>query len=91
MTTIKELLGSKGKGPIHTVTPEETVFVAVTRMVEMNVGAMIVTCEDSICGILTERDYLRFVTAQGRTARTTPSRAAIKRLRACWYSISSAR
>jgi len=72
MTTIRELLGNKGKGPIHTVTPEETVFAAVTKMVEMNIGAMLVTCEESICGILTERDYLRFVTTQGRTARTTP-------------------
>jgi signal-transduction protein with cAMP-binding, CBS, and nucleotidyltransferase domain len=41
-------------------------------MVEMNVGAMLVTQEGTICGIMTERDYLRFIAAQGRTARDTP-------------------
>ena len=74
MKTIKELLEYKGQGTIHTVEPDDTVFVAVTRMVEMNIGALLVTEGKDIKGIMTERDYLRFITAKGRTARDTPVR-----------------
>lgn len=74
MKTIDELLTAKGERPIYSVSPDDTVFDAVTKMVQMNVGAMLVTVDDNICGILTERDYLRFIAAQGRTARTTPVR-----------------
>ena len=72
MKTIKELLEHKGQGTVHTVKPEDTVFVAVTRMVEMNIGALLVTEGEDIKGILTERDYLRFITVKGSTARDTP-------------------
>jgi CBS domain-containing protein len=74
MKTIKELLEYKGQGAIHTVEPDDTVFVAVTKMVEMNIGALLVTEGKDIKGIMTERDYLRFITAKGRTARDTPVR-----------------
>jgi CBS domain-containing protein len=72
MKTIKELLEKKGPRPIFSVVPEDTVFTAVTKMVEMNVGAVLVMIDGNICGILTERDYLRFIAKQERTARTTP-------------------
>ena len=72
MKTIKELLEYKGQGTVHTVEPDDTVFVAVTRMVEMNIGALLVTEGKDIKGIMTERDYLRFITVKGRTARDTP-------------------
>ena len=74
MKTIKELLDDKGQRPIHSVGPDDTVFTAVTRMVEKNVGAMLVIEDGTIKGIMTERDYLRFITVQGRTARDTPVR-----------------
>jgi len=74
MKTIKELLEYKGQGTVHTVEPDDTVFVAVTRMVEMNIGALLVTEGKDIKGIMTERDYLRFITVKGRTARDTPVR-----------------
>jgi len=74
MKTIKELLDAKGDRPIHSVGPDDTVFVAVTKMVEMNIGAMLVMEGKKIKGIMTERDYLRFITAQGQTARDTPVR-----------------
>lgn len=72
MKTIDELLKAKGDRPVYTVGPDDSLFDAVTKMVQMNVGAMLVVIEGTICGILTERDYLRFITAQGRTARSTP-------------------
>jgi CBS domain-containing protein len=72
MKTIKELLAHKGQGTVHAVEPDSTVFAAVTRMVEMNIGALLVTEGKDIKGIMTERDYLRFITVKGRTARDTP-------------------
>jgi len=74
MKTIKELLEYKGQGTVHTIGPDDTVFLAVTRMVEMNIGALLVTEDEGIKGIMTERDYLRFITVKGRTARDTPVR-----------------
>lgn len=72
MRNIRELLEFKGQQEIHSVAPGATVLEAVTRMVEKNVGAVLVVEVESIKGIMTERDYLRFITEKGRTARTTP-------------------
>jgi CBS domain-containing protein len=44
------------------------------KMVEGNVGALLVYEGDRLAGIVTERDYLRRVTLQGRDERTTPVR-----------------
>ena len=72
MKTIKNLLECKNKGIVHSIGPEESVFTAVTRMVKFNIGAILVIKAGSIKGIMTERDYLRFITEKGRTARDTP-------------------
>ena len=72
MRTIKELLDFKGPTTIHSIAPEGSVFEAVTCMVENNIGAILVLADGSIKGIMTERDYLRFITDRGRTARDTP-------------------
>jgi len=74
MKSIKELLDDRGQRPIHSVGPDDTVFVAVTKMVEKNIGAILVMEGDGIKGIMSERDYLRFITSQGKTARDTPVR-----------------
>lgn len=69
---VNELLEKKEARGVFSVTPEQSVFEAVTTMVERNVGAMLVIQNDRLVGIITERDYLRLVTVQGRTARDTP-------------------
>jgi CBS domain-containing protein len=51
-----------------------TVFEAITKMVDANVGSLLVTEDGEIVGIMTERDYLRRVTLQGRTDKETPVR-----------------
>jgi CBS domain-containing protein len=43
-------------------------------MVEANVGSLLVTQGGEIAGIVTERDYLRRVTLEGRTDRDTAVR-----------------
>ncbi|MBK6733345.1 MAG: CBS domain-containing protein [bacterium] len=72
MHTVRELLAEKSQRALVCVGPDDTVFEAVTRMVRSNVGAILVMDGDRVRGILTERDYLRFVTELGRTARDTP-------------------
>ena len=72
MQTVRELLAQKSQRALVQVDPDDTVFEAVTRMVRANVGAVLVMDEGRVRGIMTERDYLRFVTELGRTARDTP-------------------
>lgn len=72
MHTVRELLAEKSHRTLVFVGPDDTVFEAVTRMVRANVGAILVMDGGRVRGILTERDYLRFVTELGRTARDTP-------------------
>lgn len=49
------------------IDADATVLEAVQQMVEMNVGSLLVTDAGDITGIVTERDYLRRVTLEGRT------------------------
>lgn len=72
MKSIQELLDAKGDSPVHCCQPSDTVFDAVTKMVDLRVGALLVKEGEAVKGIITERDYLRFITAKGKTAQDTP-------------------
>ena len=67
MSDVAKVLEGKGS-EVLTIDADATVFEAIKRMVEANVGALLVA------GIVTERDYLRRVTIEGRTAQETPVR-----------------
>ncbi len=54
-----------------TVDSNATVFDATRRMVECNVGALCVTKNNKVVGIVTERDYLRKIVHEGRTSKNT--------------------
>jgi CBS domain-containing protein len=58
MNVLSEILEEKGRDVLK-IDAEATVLDAVRRMVEANVGALLVTEGDAIAGIVTERDYLR--------------------------------
>src|SRR5262245_25054283 len=74
MATIDDVLCRKGTA-VHTISPEATVFEAIGRMVEHNVGSLLVADGDGEpVGIITERDYLRKVALCGRTSHTTAVR-----------------
>jgi CBS domain-containing protein len=70
---VAEILEEKGRSVLE-IDADASVFEAVQRMVEMNVGSLLVTAGGEITGIVTERDYLRRVTLDGRTDRETPVR-----------------
>lgn len=70
MATVNDVLEVKGT-IVYDVWRSATVYQAIEKMVQCNVGALVVTDEGKPCGILTERDYLRRIALEGRTSRTT--------------------
>jgi CBS domain-containing protein len=68
-----EILEEKG-GDVLGIDAGASVFEAVQKMVEMNTGSLLVTEAGEITGIVTERDYLRRVTLEGRAERETAVR-----------------
>jgi CBS domain-containing protein len=73
MNQLAEILEEKGHDVLE-IEADASVFEAVKRMVEANVGSLLVTDAGEITGIVTERDYLRRVTLEGRTDKETPVR-----------------
>jgi signal-transduction protein with cAMP-binding, CBS, and nucleotidyltransferase domain len=71
MEQVSDILKGK-QGPLLTISSEASVFDMVAQMVEANVGSLLVTVGGRIEGIVTERDYLRRVTLEGRTDKDTP-------------------
>jgi IMP dehydrogenase len=63
---LAEILEEKG-GDVLEIDGDSSVFEAVQLMVEKNVGSLLVTERGEVAGIVTERDYLRRVTLEGRT------------------------
>ena len=58
MSELSEILDVKG-GDVLRIEAEASVFEAVRRMVEANVGSLLVLEDGEVAGIVTERDYLR--------------------------------
>jgi CBS domain-containing protein len=71
MGHVSDILEAKGHDVLE-IEGSATVLDAVTRMVEGNVGSLLVMEGGRLAGIVTERDYLRRVTLEGRDERTTP-------------------
>ena len=73
MNQVSEILGDKGNDVLR-IDAEASVLEAVKQMVAANIGSLLVTKDGETAGIVTERDYLRRVTVEGRDERTTPVR-----------------
>jgi CBS domain-containing protein len=70
MARVSEILRKKG-GEVLKIEASATVFDAIKKIVELNVGSILVTEGDQVVGIMTERDYLRKVAVHGRTSHDT--------------------
>jgi CBS domain-containing protein len=70
MTIVKQLLNTKGS-QVYTVAPEATVFEALRLMAEADIGALVVTRDDRVIGIFSERDYARKIILQGKSSKET--------------------
>ena len=66
MNEVSEILGDKGHDVLR-IDADASVLEAVKRMVEANIGSLLVTKGGEITGIVTERDYLRRVALEGPT------------------------
>jgi CBS domain-containing protein len=68
--SISEILSHKGSNA-WSVSPDATVFEAIQVMADKNVGALLVTENDRLVGIISERDYTRKVMLKGKSSKTT--------------------
>lgn len=73
MRTVRHLLNAKGT-QVWSISPDATVYEALERLAEHDIGALLVMEGDELVGIFSERDYARKVALQGRTSRETPVR-----------------
>jgi len=70
MARVADILRGKGSDVLK-IDASATVFEALEKIVERNVGSILVTDGDKVVGIMTERDYLRKIAVKGRTSRDT--------------------
>ena len=70
MQTVRDILKAKGSD-VWWVDPNATVFDALQRMAEKEVGALVVMQGEQIVGLISERDYARKVILHGRASSTT--------------------
>jgi CBS domain-containing protein len=70
VSDVAKVLEGKGSEVLR-IDADATVFDAIRQMVDSNVGALVVTEGGNVTGIVTERDYLRRVTLEGRTEKET--------------------
>ena len=64
---ITSVLSNKSS-KLWTISPEATVFNAIEKMSECNVGALPVIDDGALIGIISERDYTRNVILKGKSS-----------------------
>ena len=70
MASVKQILQTKGHD-IWSVGPEVSVYDAIAKMAQKEVGALVVLEGELLVGVVSERDYARKVVLQGRSSRDT--------------------
>ena len=70
MTTVNQLLDDKGHD-VSFVHPGDTVFDAIKKMADENIGSLAVKEDEKLVGIITERHYARNVFLKGRSSPKT--------------------
>ncbi len=78
MKTVKDILRVKGH-EVLTIGQEETVYAALAKMAEADVGALVVIDDqDDVIGLLSERDYARKVILKGASSLDTKVKAIME-------------
>ena len=67
---ISDILRSKGN-QVYSIRPDNTVYEAIEKMADKNIGALLVMDGEELKGIISERDYRNKVILKGRTSKTT--------------------
>lgn len=71
MTKVAQVLQDKSEQTIFTIRPDSTVYEAIKLMADKGIGALVVTQNEQVVGILSERDYTRKVALMERSSFTT--------------------
>lgn len=71
MTTVAQVIQDKLGREIYTIAPTATVLEAITLMANKGIGAVVVTEDSKVVGILSERDYTRKIALMQRTSDHT--------------------
>lgn len=71
MKSVKDILNEKRDSETYSVAPDSLVWDAIKLMTEKSVGALLVTDNHKLLGIVSERDYLRKVALLGRSSQST--------------------
>jgi CBS domain-containing protein len=71
MRNAEDILREKGRD-IFTTSPAASVYEALEKMAEKDVGALLVYEEDRMVGLISERDYARKVILNDKFSRDTP-------------------
>jgi CBS domain-containing protein len=60
----------KHKGSqVYSIAPHDTVYAALEKLAEKNIGALVVMEGADLVGIISERDYVRNVILKGRSSK----------------------
>jgi signal-transduction protein with cAMP-binding, CBS, and nucleotidyltransferase domain len=76
--TVYDILHNKN-GEVWTTSLDETVYDAIRKMGEKNIGALVVVDHGEVVSVISERDYSRKVVLQGRTSRDTRVRDIVSK------------
>jgi CBS domain-containing protein len=77
MNTVKQVLDHKGH-EVFSIHPDATVYDAIKKMADQNVGSLAVIDNDELIGIVTERHYARNIVLRGRASPETPVRTIME-------------
>jgi CBS domain-containing protein len=67
---VERILRQKGSF-VYSITPYNTVYEALEKLAEKDIGALMVMQDGALVGVLSERDYVRKVFLQGRSSKDT--------------------
>ena len=70
MRPIVELLKQR-EATVWNLSPDISVFDALRRLADHNVGAMMVMEQDRLVGVFSERDYTRKIALAGKSSKNT--------------------
>ncbi|MFB3063915.1 MAG: CBS domain-containing protein [Gammaproteobacteria bacterium] len=70
MNTLNQLLKSKSR-EVWSIGPDASVYDAIHLMAEKGIGALVVLKDESLVGIISERDYARQVVLKDRSSKET--------------------
>ncbi|MET0935776.1 MAG: CBS domain-containing protein [Luteibacter sp.] len=68
MKPVSELLKNRGPALFH-ISPDATVFEALQVLERHGVGALLVMVDDTLTGVVSERDYTRKVALLGKNSK----------------------